>query len=136
MGLAYLQENAGAVRAVPIRAPDGRCVAPTPETVRSGAYQPLSRPLFYYVNRGRADRSPQVQAFIRFAFDAVRAGPLVSEVGYVPLPDRLYALAARKFEVRRTGTSFGGEARVGATLAEIEADASPEAPAAAPAPAN
>ena len=39
------------------------CVAPTAETIASGEY-PISRPLFIYVNTGRAAESPALAAFV------------------------------------------------------------------------
>ena len=41
------------------RQADGSCVAPSVETARNASYQPLSRPLFYYVNKKFADERPQ-----------------------------------------------------------------------------
>jgi phosphate transport system substrate-binding protein len=38
-------------------------LSPSAETVRSGTYQPLSRPLFIYVSRKAADR-PEIQQFV------------------------------------------------------------------------
>lgn len=129
LGLAYLTENADKVKAVSIRQPDGSCVAPSVEAARNASYQPLSRPLFFYVNKKYADERKHVQDFISFAFSADESEKLVAEVGYVPLPTEAYAQAKAKFDARRTGTYFGGEAKVGVTMDELLADAS--APASA-----
>jgi phosphate transport system substrate-binding protein len=40
-------------------------VGPTPETVESGEYKPLSRPLFIYVNK-EALQKPEVAAFVTY----------------------------------------------------------------------
>ncbi|MDZ4376289.1 MAG: PstS family phosphate ABC transporter substrate-binding protein [Phenylobacterium sp.] len=123
MGLAYLTENAGKVKAVKIRQPDGSCIGPSPETARNASYQPLSRPLFYYVSKKSADERPHVVAFIKFAFDPTHSEPLVSEVGYVPLPTQAYPLATAKFEARKTGSFFDGGSEVGVTAEDLVADA-------------
>lgn len=123
LGLAYLTENAGRVKAVPIRQADGTCVAPSAATARDASYQPLSRPLFFYVSRKAADEKPQLREFIHFAF-STESEALVAEVGYVPLPVEAYTAARGKFDARRTGTHFGGHSKIGVTLEELLADAS------------
>lgn len=123
MGLAYLTENEGKVKAAKIRQADGTCVGPSVETARNASYQPLSRPLFYYVNKKFADERPHVPAFIKFAFDPAHGEALVSEVGYVPLPTQAYGMAVQKFEARRTGSFFDGGSKVGVTAEELVADA-------------
>ena len=78
-GYAYYTENQTRVKAVQVDSGEG-CVAPTPETVASGAYKPLSRPLFVYVNKA-ALQQPEVAAFVRFYIE--NAAELVPAVGYV-----------------------------------------------------
>ena len=48
-GYAYYQENEDKLKLVAVDSGSG-CVKPSPETIPSGAYSPLSRPLFLYVN--------------------------------------------------------------------------------------
>ncbi len=121
-GLAYYLENQDILRAVPID--DGNPdngdgpVPPSPETVLNGTYQPLSRPVFIYVNAQAAER-PEVQAFVRFYLDPQNAAALVSEVGYVPLSENAYALALQRFEKRITGSVFGGGSQVGVSIEEL-----------------
>jgi len=122
LGLAYLNENTDKVKAVSIRQPDGSCIAPSVEAARDASYQPLSRPLFFYVNKKYADERKHLQDFITFAFSAEESERLVAEVGYVPLPAQAYTQAKAKFDARRTGTYFGGEAKVGVTMDELLAD--------------
>jgi phosphate transport system substrate-binding protein len=86
-GYAYYEENQARLRLLDIDGGQG-CVTPTPETIRSGAYTPLSRPLFIYVNRAALAR-PEVASFVRFYLD--EASHLAREVGYVPLGDAQYA---------------------------------------------
>jgi len=131
LGLAYVTENAGKVKAVPIRQKDGKCVGPSAQTARDATYQPLSRPLFYYVNKKYADERPHVPAFIKFAFDATNSEKLVAEVGYVPLPAQSYSLAVTKFDGRKTGSFFDGGSKIGVTVEELLADAGQKPVAAA-----
>jgi phosphate transport system substrate-binding protein len=129
LGLAYVTENVDKVKTISIRQPDGSCVAPSVQAARDASYQPLSRPLFFYVNKARADARPQVQQFLDFAFDPATSETLVGEVGYVPLPTAAYAQAKAKFDARRTGTYFGGESKIGVTMDELLADtAAPSTP--------
>jgi len=100
-GLAYFQENQDVLNAVAIDASDGTCVTPSPDTVRDGAYAPLSRPLFVYVNADSLQR-PEVQEFIRFYLND--AATLAPEVGYVSSPDESYAEDMKSFEAALSGT--------------------------------
>lgn len=101
-GYAYYAENRDRLKVVPIDPGDG-AVAPSDETINNGTYRPLSRPIFIYVTTEAAAR-PEVQAFVRFYLE--NAPTLVSEVGYVPLPDRVYELALQRFEEGVTGSAF------------------------------
>jgi phosphate transport system substrate-binding protein len=85
-GYAYYAENVDGLRTVAIDAGNG-CVEPTPETVKSGEYAPLARPLFLYVNRAALDR-PEVASFVRFYME--HAPQLAPEVGYVPVDAETY----------------------------------------------
>jgi phosphate transport system substrate-binding protein len=88
-GYAYYAENTDKLKLLAID--DGRgCVAPSPETVESGEYSPLSRPLFIYVNKSALDR-PEVAAFVRYYLRHARE--LVPQVGYVPLSADRYQAA-------------------------------------------
>lgn len=126
-GYAYYVKHQHKLRVLPID--DGKVengagpILPSPSTVRDGSYQPLSRPLFIYVARKSLDR-PEVAAFVRFYLE--RASALVSEVGYVPLPDRAYALGQRHADAHRTGSMFQGQgSRIGVLIEQL---LSPEEP--------
>jgi phosphate transport system substrate-binding protein len=67
-GLSYVEENPDAVKAVKVDNGDG-CVAPTSETVQSGEYAPLGRPLFIYVANTSYAQKPQVKGFVDFYVD-------------------------------------------------------------------
>ena len=56
------------------------CVIPTVETVKSGAYTPLSRPLFLYTSKAALAR-PEVAAFLKYYLN--EGQKFVTETGYV-----------------------------------------------------
>jgi phosphate transport system substrate-binding protein len=114
-GLAYYEENADKLKAVPIDGGKG-AVEPSLSTVKSGKYAPLSRPLFIYVNKFRVKR-PEVDTFVSFYLK--NAGKLAKEVGYIPLPDEDYALVTKRYANRTTGSVFAGKDTVGVTIEEI-----------------
>jgi phosphate transport system substrate-binding protein len=63
----------------------GECVTPTDETIADNSY-PISRPLFIYVNKAKAESNPALAAFVDYYLsdDGISN---VSEVGYVSLSD-------------------------------------------------
>ena len=85
-GYAYYAENKDKLKLVAIDAGEG-CVAPTADTIASGEYQPLSRPLLIYVNQESLDKA-EVRAFVEFYLTNARS--LVREIGYVALDDEAY----------------------------------------------
>lgn len=93
-GLAYFEENKDKLKLVAVDGGNGP-VFPTLETVSSGEYSPLSRPLLVYVNSTGAKRI-EIQEFVSFYLD--NAAELSTEVGYVPLPDSIYKAQSLKFE--------------------------------------
>lgn len=116
-GFAYYAENRGRLKAVPIIWKDGgKAVPPSIETVENGTYQPLSRPIFIYINAKSLER-PEVSQFVEYYMK--NAPRLVKEVKYVPLPERAYAHNLQVLARRVLGTRFGGENRVGLTIDEL-----------------
>lgn len=116
-GLAYYEENKDKLKLVAIDAGDGNCVLPTTETVANGTYQPLSRPLFIYVNRQRIDQKDEISTFISFYLQ--NAAQLVLDVGYIPLTPEIYQLAQQRYDKRITGSVFKGGSTVGVSLADL-----------------
>lgn len=97
-GYAYYEESRGRLKLVSVDGGSG-CVQPTPETIESGTYAPLSRPLFIYVSAAALER-PEVQQFLRFYME--NAAQLVPDVGYIPLEPERYRQNLQMIE-RRTG---------------------------------
>ncbi|HWV56490.1 MAG TPA: PstS family phosphate ABC transporter substrate-binding protein [Longimicrobiales bacterium] len=93
-GFAYYLENQDALKLVGVD--NGRgCVAPSPATILNQTYEPLSRPMFLYVN-GRAARRQAVADFVRFYMES--APELVPSVGFVPLGGQQYNVNIRRLE--------------------------------------
>ncbi|HES58100.1 MAG TPA: PstS family phosphate ABC transporter substrate-binding protein [Firmicutes bacterium] len=117
-GYAYYAENTDKLKLVPI-AYEGNSVAPSPETINNGTYQPLSRPIFIYVSTASRGR-PEVDEFVTYYLE--KGAMLSSEVGYVALPDEIYELGRKHYEENVTGSMFaGGGATVGVSLEELMA---------------
>ncbi|MBI1187123.1 MAG: phosphate ABC transporter substrate-binding protein PstS family protein [Alphaproteobacteria bacterium] len=116
-GIAYYEQNQDRIKALAVDA-GGGAVFPTTETVADASYQPLSRPLFVYV-AARAMQRPAVRDFIEYYL--THAERLAPEVGYVPLPDAAYTEYLNRALTGRTGTAFGGEADIGASIEEVMA---------------
>ena len=82
-GFAYYQENKDQLKLLGVDSGSG-CVKPSEETVRSGEYKPLARPLFVYVKKTSLAR-PEVQNFMEFYLENI--GGLAADVGYIALDD-------------------------------------------------
>jgi phosphate transport system substrate-binding protein len=120
-GYAYYAENQAKLKTVPVDDQnDGNGKGPiavSPATVMDGTYSPLSRPIFVYVSKAAVERA-EVNAFMKFYLQ--NAPKLVSEVGYIALPAKVYGLALNRFERRTTGSVFGGAgSRVGVTVESL-----------------
>ncbi len=85
-GYAYYIANSDKLKLVAVDSGDG-CIEPNEETINTGTYSPLSRPLFIYVNIAAIDR-PEVRAFLEFYLQ--NATELATSVGYVGLPQEIY----------------------------------------------
>jgi phosphate transport system substrate-binding protein len=117
-GFAYYQENKDKLKALPISWKGGKAVEPTEANVLNGTYQPLSRPIFIYVN-AKALQRPEVKNFAEFYMK--QAPKLVKEVKYVPLPAKAYEYNLTALQRNRVGTKMGGENKVGLTIDQLMA---------------
>ena len=66
-GHSYYEQNKSKLNLVKVDGGDG-CVEPTIETIQSGEYKPLSRPLFMYPS-AKALKRPEVKAFMQYIVD-------------------------------------------------------------------
>ena len=115
-GFAYYVENKDKLKAVPIVNDKGQAVLPSFDSVVKGTYQPLSRPIFIYVN-AKSLAKPAVKEFVQFYM--TNAAKLAEEVKYVPLPASAYKTAWDHVLRNKKGTVFGGTAEVGITIEDL-----------------
>lgn len=112
---AYFEPNKKRLKAVAIDGGKGP-ILPSRETVENGSYQPLSRPIFIYVN-AKAARRDEVKRFVEFYL--AEASVLVPQVKYVPLPKDAYGLALSHFHKGKVGTAFQGVPTVGVKIEDL-----------------
>jgi phosphate transport system substrate-binding protein len=94
-GHAYYAESSHLLELVAIDAGSG-CVLPNAQTINSGEYTPLTRPLYVYADQAALKRT-DVTSFIRYYFE--NAERLAAEVGYVPLSAEHYEELVTRLEV-------------------------------------
>lgn len=122
-GMAYYEAHKSKLQAVKVdwikdgKSQTGGAIEPSAANVIGAKYNPLSRPLFIYVNKQSAETKPEVKAFVDFYLK--NAKTLVSEVKYVPLPDATYEVVSSRWAKLQTGTVFGGSHAVGISLADV-----------------
>jgi len=107
-GFAYYEAHHEYVRAVAIR-PDANAeaVLPTRDTIRSGAYRPLARPVFVYINVRSLERE-DVRRFVDYY--TTHVPEVANDIGYVPLDARVQAAVRARLADRRTGSLFVNDA--------------------------
>ena len=72
-GFSYYEQNADKLNLVGVGESAGNCVKPSIETIQSGEYKPLSRPIFMYPSDESMKR-PEVKAFMDYIvqnYDAI-----------------------------------------------------------------
>lgn len=114
-GFAYYVENQKKVKAVAVDGGQGG-VLPSAKTVEDGSYQPLSRPIFIYVNIKAAEK-PEVKELVEFYMN--NAVTLVKEVKFFPLPAQAYTTNLEHLSKKKIGTVFGGQSEVGLKIEEL-----------------
>jgi phosphate transport system substrate-binding protein len=97
-GFSYYEQNADQLNLVSVDSGDG-CVAPSADTIQSGEYAPLSRPLFMYPSTQALDDSENgeaVSGFMQFVvdnYDTIAEAALI-----VPMDDTQAEDASSAFE--------------------------------------
>lgn len=116
VGFAYAEQNADKLRILPVDGGTGP-VEPTAETIRSGSYAPLSRPLFMYISTNALEKNPAVVDFVNFIVSdsAVQA---VEAAQFVPFPPETYQAVRAHFESRATGSLFN-QPHAGKTVVQV-----------------
>jgi phosphate transport system substrate-binding protein len=101
VGFAFYEQNQDKVKALQVAGEDGSCVAPTADTIKDNSY-PLSRPLFIYVNKAKADSNPALKSFVDFYLsDDGLAG--VTEARYVAMNDQTKQKTLDAWSQQKTG---------------------------------
>ncbi len=99
VGFAFADQADG-VKKMPISAePGGECVEPTSETIQDGSY-PISRSLYIYVNKAKAEESEALSAFVDFYLEGLT--DFVEGADYIALADDEATKSA--WEDKTTGT--------------------------------
>lgn len=101
VGYNYYIENKNKVKALTIGG-----VAPSDSTIADGTYNPLSRPLFIYVNKKSLER-PEVKKFVEFALGEA-GNEAVKNASYVVLPTDVRDAIKKHFEANAVGTKMAG----------------------------
>lgn len=120
-GLAYYRKYQDRLRLVALDDGNGDngsgAILPSPETVGSGQYAPLSRPLFLYIAKRDLER-PEVSAFVQFYLKSARL--VAPDVGYIGLGREVLHLASARLAQRKVGSVFSGvHSVVGLTIADL-----------------
>ncbi len=115
-GLGYYAANWEKLKSLAVDSGQGP-VQPTIEAVTTAKYQPLTRPLFIYVNAKAVENKPQLKSFVQDYLENVRNW--VSFVGYVPLSEQAYKLTSERFQQGKLGTVYAGELQTDLTIEQL-----------------
>ncbi|MBW4647031.1 MAG: PstS family phosphate ABC transporter substrate-binding protein [Goleter apudmare HA4340-LM2] len=115
-GFAYYEANQSKLKVVPVNNGKGP-ITPSRETVEKVKYQPLSRPLFIYVNPWSAKNKGAVYKFVDFYLKT--AAKTSTSVGYVPLPAEAYQIDYVHLNKGKVGTVFAGKQQLDLTIGEL-----------------
>jgi phosphate transport system substrate-binding protein len=103
VGFAFAEDAGDGVKELEVDGGDG-CVAPSADAIADGSY-PLSRPLFIYVNKAKAEENEAVAAYVDYYLDA--GLDEVAAVGYVDLPEADVTTSRDAWEAKTVGTREG-----------------------------
>ena len=115
-GLAYYEENKNLLKAVAIKNKKGNFIIPELKTIMDGSYNPLSRPLFIYINAEKVNSDPKVKKFVEFYIK--HAATLSEEVGYVPFSKEEYAAITNHYKTQQIGSAYK-EPKIGLSVKQI-----------------
>jgi phosphate transport system substrate-binding protein len=115
-GYHYYVEHQNKLKAVAVNSGKGT-VMPSPEAAQKNQYQPLSRPLFIYVNLRSTQIKEEVRDFVTFYLK--NAEQIVKSVNYITLHPESYHQAQVHFYKGKVGTVFGGKQAQNLTLREL-----------------
>lgn len=114
-GYAYYAANQSRLKAVGIDGGKG-VVMPSEQTVLDGTYNPLSRPIFIYVN-AKAVKKPEVKAFVKYYLE--NAASVAKAVSYVPLTSEVYTEMQARVDAGKIGSAFIGKQAIGLSVKDL-----------------
>lgn len=103
VGFNYFQRNKDKMKMVGVDGGKG-VVEPSNETIVSGQYSPLSRPLLVYVNKDALAR-PEVKKFMHYYLTDGKKQ--IADTGFTPLPDAGYKYGLDRLDKATGGIVFG-----------------------------
>lgn len=114
--LAYYEENKKKLKALAVINKQGKAVFASKAAVENASYNPLSRPLFIYVNAESAKKT-EVQDFVKMYLSEAKT--IAPAVKYVALPTKAYDMALEHFNKGKLGTVFKGHSEIGITIENL-----------------
>lgn len=115
-GYSYFAKYQGKLNAVAIDSGKG-AVLPSPENAQKNRYQPLSRPLFIYVNLRSTQVKEEVRKFVTYYLN--NAEKIVQQTNYITLHPESYHQGKVRYYQGKVGTVFGGKQAQNLTLREL-----------------
>ena len=117
-GYSYYHANRAKLKLVGIDNDNGKPVVPSLDVIREGSYQPLSRPLFVYINRQSLDRK-EVTAFLDYFLNNAKKIVEHPRINYVALRPALYEAARRRIEKRVVGSAMATAGEGHTAISEV-----------------
>ncbi len=105
VGFSFAEAAGDSVKAMAVsEEPGGECVEASSETISDGSY-PLSRSLYIYVNKAKAEENEALSAFVDFYLEGLTE--FVEGGGYVALPEDQVSETTSAWEDKTVGTREG-----------------------------
>ncbi|MGD2108445.1 MAG: PstS family phosphate ABC transporter substrate-binding protein [Phycisphaerae bacterium] len=114
-GYSYYEANKSKLKLVGVDNNNGEPIKPSLDIIRGGTYEPLSRPMFLYVNTEAYSR-PEVKAFLQFFHENA---PRIVEhptVNYVALSPAIYEMNMNRLRSGKTGSAMAAAKAAGEKL--------------------
>ena len=105
VGFAFADKNKDKLQILQVDGGDG-CVEPSLETIASGEYKPLSRPLFMYPSE-KSVQQPEVKSFISFVLENNK--DIVEAADYISLPEDILAASEQALEAGKTNVDAASQ---------------------------
>lgn len=95
LGLAYYIKNQKRLKLLAVDNEKGSgAIYPTQNTILNKQYEPLSRPLYLYINAEKIQKNKILKEFIQYYL--TQAPKVIPTIGYVPLSEEQYKAGLKK----------------------------------------